>query len=122
MLDAGDTKCLPVVAAMLNPELGLPFDDIDLQHQMQQYHWYVSGYRMSYHDPNDEQTKPLFTDAPAQQTMFRVVVKANNTRVMMDNLITSFKTCLGEMASLGPGFQSMHAPKKLLTGSKGHAC
>mmetsp|Transcript_39490 Transcript_39490/g.102179 ORF Transcript_39490/g.102179 Transcript_39490/m.102179 type:complete len:518 (-) Transcript_39490:328-1881(-) len=122
MLDAGDTKCLPVVAAMLNPELGLPFDDIDLQHQMQQYHWYVSGYRMSFHDPNDEETKALFTDLPATQTMFRVVVKANNTRVMMDNLITSLKSCLEEMASLGPGFQSMHAPKKLLTGSKGHAC
>jgi hypothetical protein len=32
ILDAGDSGCLPVVTAMLNPELNLPFDSIDLQH------------------------------------------------------------------------------------------
>jgi len=123
MLDAGDTKCLPVMAACLNTDLKLPFDDIDLQHHMQQYHWYVSGYKMSLHDPTDEKVKPLFTDAPAEQTMFRVVVKANTTRVMMDHLIESFRSCLEQMGSLGSGYASLHNPKKAKTGHhKGVAC
>eukprot|EP00401_Gymnodinium_catenatum_P004936 CAMPEP_0117535612 /NCGR_PEP_ID=MMETSP0784-20121206/41024_1 /TAXON_ID=39447 /ORGANISM="" /LENGTH=526 /DNA_ID=CAMNT_0005332143 /DNA_START=110 /DNA_END=1690 /DNA_ORIENTATION=- len=122
MLDAGDTNCLSVVAACLDPDLKLPYDDIDLQHQCLRYHWYVSGYKMSFHDPRDEETKPLFTDAPASQTMFRVVVKANVTRAMMDNLISSIKASLEEMDALGPGFKTMHGLKKSKTGSKGHAC
>jgi len=32
LLDSGDTKCLPVVSARLNPQLQLLFNDIDLQH------------------------------------------------------------------------------------------
>ena len=32
--DHGDKGCLPVVAAFLNPEANLAFDDIDLQHQV----------------------------------------------------------------------------------------
>ena len=32
ILDAGDSGCLPLVTAMLNPELNLPLDSIDLQH------------------------------------------------------------------------------------------
>ncbi len=32
LLDGGDTCCLPVVAARLNPELGLHYNDIDMQH------------------------------------------------------------------------------------------
>ncbi|KAK3262526.1 hypothetical protein CYMTET_28625 [Cymbomonas tetramitiformis] len=39
ILDAGDTCCLPVVAARLNPELHLPYDDIDLQHALAEAHW-----------------------------------------------------------------------------------
>jgi len=122
MLDTGDTGCLPVVTAYLNPDLKLPYDDIDLQHQMLQYHWYVSGYKMSLHDPRDEQTKALFNDAPPTQTMFRVVVKSNVTRAIMENLVKSFSAVVQELDSLGPGFQSMHNPKKAKTGSKGHAC
>jgi len=122
MLDAGENNCLPVVTAYLNPDLKLPYDDIDLQHQMQQYHWYVSGYKMNFHDPRDEETKPLFKDAPANQTMFRIVVKANNTRAMLCNLVESMKTCLHEMESLGAGFQDVHYPKRAKTGNKGHVC
>jgi len=112
ILDAGDTFCLPVVTAMLNPELKLPYDDIDLQHQMLASHWYVSGYKMNFHDPTDETTRPLFNDASKDQTMFRVVVKANITRPLINNLILSLLGCLQDMDSLGPGFQSLHAPKK----------
>lgn len=113
ILDAGDQHCLPVVAAYLNPDLNLPFDDIDFQHQIGQYHWYVSGYRMSFHDPNDEETRPLFHDAPQSQTMFRVVVKANLTRILMDNLVEAIKTVVADMQLLGPGFKALHAPKRM---------
>ena len=33
-------QCLPVVAARLNPELGLHYDDIDLQHAIAEHQWY----------------------------------------------------------------------------------
>lgn len=122
MLDAGDTGCLSVVTAYLNPDLKLPYDDIDLQHQMSQNHWYVSGYKMNLHDPRDEKTKQLFTDAPADQTMFRVVVKANVTRALMENLVKCFVSVIEELDALGPGFANVHKPKKAKTGNKGHAC
>eukprot|EP00967_Tisochrysis_lutea_P142399 scaffold263002_cov31-Tisochrysis_lutea.AAC.3 len=51
MLDAGDVGCLPVVAAMLNPELEWSYDSIDMQHVLAQSHWYVSGYSMSFTHP-----------------------------------------------------------------------
>ena len=47
LLDAGDTKCLPVVTARVNPALNAPYDDIDLQHAIAQEHWYVCGYKMN---------------------------------------------------------------------------
>lgn len=111
LLDHGDTGCLSVVAACLNPDLKLPYDDIDFQHQMGQYHWYVSGYSMSFHDPESEETKPLFTDAQPSQTMFRVVVKSNVTRALMDNLISSMKVCLANMDAIGAGFKALHSSK-----------
>ena len=90
LLDDGDQHCLPVVTAMLNPEAGLTFDDIDLQHVLSQHHWYVSGYKMSYEHPISEETLPLFHDAKADQTMFRIVVKGNLTRDMAVDLLESF--------------------------------
>ncbi|MEE2789306.1 MAG: pyridoxal-dependent decarboxylase [Myxococcota bacterium] len=89
-LDHGDSGCLPVVTAMLNPACEFTYDDIDLQHVLSQHHWYVSGYKMGFNDPMTEKTVPLFKDAPAEQTMFRIVVKNNLTRDMADHLITSF--------------------------------
>ena len=86
----GDETCLPVVTAMLNPECGFTFDDIDLQHVLSQHHWYVSGYKMGFLHPLTEKNIPLFTDRPADQTMFRVVVKSNLTRDMAKHLLASF--------------------------------
>mmetsp|Transcript_17704 Transcript_17704/g.38395 ORF Transcript_17704/g.38395 Transcript_17704/m.38395 type:complete len:576 (+) Transcript_17704:62-1789(+) len=86
ILDAGDTGCLPVVAAMLNPELNLPYDDIDLQHTISDDHWYVSGYRMQYHSPSTEELTPLFVDMHGEQSMFRIVVKSNLTTEMANSL------------------------------------
>lgn len=34
ILDGGRTCCLPVVAARLNPEIQMSYDDIDLQHAL----------------------------------------------------------------------------------------
>ena len=121
-LDAGDTGCLPVVACCLNPDLKLPYDDIDLQHVMMGHHWYVSGYMMSFLDPASEQTRPLFTDAEPAQTMFRVVVKADVTRPMIEHLLISFKSELRDMDELGHGFKHMHRTKGRKEHAKGHAC
>ena len=41
ILDCGDDNCLPVVAARLNPELRLKYNDIDMQHAMAEYQWCV---------------------------------------------------------------------------------
>lgn len=90
-LDDGDTHCLPVVTAMLNPECGFTYDDIDMQHVLSQNHWYVSGYRMGFNDPISEEYSPLFNDEDAQQSMFRVVVKSNLTRSLAEDLLGSFK-------------------------------
>lgn len=87
MLDNGDTHCLPVVTAMLNPELELDYDDIDLQHTIAQDHWYVSGYHMSFGHPITEETLALLVGQPVTQTMFRVVVKCNLTPALGHNLV-----------------------------------
>merc|ERR1712032_711512 len=118
MLDDGDAGCLPVVTACLNPELKLPYDDIDMQHVLVTTHWYVSGYKMSFHDPNGGGTKALFSDAPADQTMFRVVVKANLTRMLMQNLVQCFKDVLETMDRMGSGFKSMHCKEKQMHSKK----
>ncbi|MDA7741987.1 pyridoxal-dependent decarboxylase [Francisellaceae bacterium] len=90
LLDNGDTNCLPVVTAMLNPECELEYDDIDLQHVLSQHHWYVSGYKMGFNDPVTETTQPLFIDQDMDQTMFRIVVKSNISYTMVEHLVDSF--------------------------------
>ena len=82
--------CLPVVTAMLNPECGFTYDDVDLQHAMSQHHWYLGSYRMQFNHPLTEQPMPLFHDADPETTMFRIVVKTNLTRNMAENLLESF--------------------------------
>lgn len=91
MLDDGDQNCLPVVTAMLNPDCGFTYDDIDLQHVLSQHHWYVSGYKMGFDHPISEEKLALFVDQDAEQTMFRVVIKSNLTRDLAENLLASFE-------------------------------
>ena len=91
ILDDGPQNCLPVVTAMLNPECGFTYDDIDLQHVLSQQHWYVSGYKMGINDPVTEEYKALFNDQDKDKTMFRIVVKNNLTRNMANHLVDSFK-------------------------------
>ncbi len=91
LLDHGDTECLPVVTAMLNPECEFTYDDIDLQHVLSQHHWYVSGYKMGFNHPLTEENIPLFHDEHADKTMFRIVVKNNLTRDLAEHLLASFE-------------------------------
>lgn len=44
ILDCGDEHCLPVVGARFNPDLKLKYNDIDLQHGVAEYHWYVERF------------------------------------------------------------------------------
>merc|ERR1719343_1833188 len=90
----GHEGMLPVFAARLNPELDLKYNDIDLQHQLSEEHWYVSGYALSMTHPLTHEKMPLFHDADKQGTMFRVVVKANLTRYLANNLISCMKKAL----------------------------
>ena len=94
MLDAGDTGCLPVVTAMLNPELGLEYDDVRLQYQIAEHQWYVSAYKMSFNHPATEQLEDLFCDIQGQQTMFRVVVKSNLTAKLAMHLLGAIQECV----------------------------
>jgi len=108
ILDAAPNPCLPVMTAMLNPDANLPYDDIDLQHLMAERHWYVSGYRMAYHHPNTGMEEPLFLEFPADQAMFRVVVKSNLTPDLAQHLINAFDETVEELDSLGRGFLDRH--------------
>ena len=111
ILDDGEQNCLPVVTAMLNPECGLSYDDVDLQHVLAQHHWYVSGYRMGFEHPSTGETAALFSDAGADQTMFRIVVKNNLTRDMARDLLASFDAAFDFLDSVD--FSSLHAPNTL---------
>jgi len=97
LLDDGDSGCLPVVAARLNPDLGFAFNDIDLQHAIAEDHWYVSGYRMSLTHPTTEVKQPLFFDEDETGTMFRVVVKSNLTRFLADDLLRVIRRALATL-------------------------
>ena len=94
LLDHGDEGCLPVVTAMLNPQCGPGYDDIDLQHVLSQHHWYVGSYRMQFDHPLSQDKLPLFRDADADACMFRIVVKSNLTRGMAKHLLESIQVAL----------------------------
>lgn len=103
MLDDGDEGCLPVVAARLNPECGLSYDDVDLQHVLAQHHWYVGSYRMQFDHPLTQESLPLFHDADAEACMFRIVLKSNLTRGMAEHLLESVRIALEFLDSVAAG-------------------
>eukprot|EP00927_Polykrikos_kofoidii_P030506 TRINITY_DN2621_c0_g1_i1.p1 TRINITY_DN2621_c0_g1~~TRINITY_DN2621_c0_g1_i1.p1 ORF type:complete len:503 (+),score=76.01 TRINITY_DN2621_c0_g1_i1:73-1581(+) len=97
--------CLPVVAATLNRELNLEFDEIDLQHVIAQGHWYVSGYHMSMHHPLTKKNMPLFCDQPVEQSMFRIVVKSNLTMTMANHLLGQVRSAVEFLLEHRTGFK-----------------
>jgi hypothetical protein len=79
--------CLPMVTAMFNRELGLEYDEVDLQHAVAQGHWFVGSYTMSMQHPVTRKTTPIFKDQSVGDSMFRIVVKSNMTKHMAANLV-----------------------------------
>lgn len=57
-------------------------------------HWYVSGYKLNFHDFVANETVPLFQDEKGSATMFRVVVKANLTQVLAEDLVQQIRSTL----------------------------
>jgi hypothetical protein len=115
ILDGGDTCCLPVVAARLDPSSHRPYDDVDLQHLLSESHWYVSGYGLGFEDPFDGSAfKPLCGDASSDATMFRIVVKSNLTMSLAENLIATFEATLPILDSMEAGFLSANTAKLAL--------
>jgi glutamate decarboxylase len=112
MLDAGDTGCLPVVTARLNPELKLGYDDIDLQHQIAEEHWYVSGYAMSMTHPTTDKKMRLFVDEDMDRTMFRVVVKSNLTMHLARDLVEAVQKSVAALDEHQPNATPRHVLKK----------
>lgn len=115
MLDGGDTCCLPVVAARLNPELCLHYDDIDFQHALSESHWYVSGYSLGFENPSDGQFENLCSDANAPTTMFRIVVKSNLTRTLAENLAGNIEKIVMVLDDMSCGYESIHSKLKGMT-------
>eukprot|EP00567_Pseudictyota_dubia_P014191 CAMPEP_0197437360 /NCGR_PEP_ID=MMETSP1175-20131217/4615_1 /TAXON_ID=1003142 /ORGANISM="Triceratium dubium, Strain CCMP147" /LENGTH=587 /DNA_ID=CAMNT_0042966859 /DNA_START=92 /DNA_END=1855 /DNA_ORIENTATION=+ len=112
MLDGGGSVCLPVVAARLNPELDLAYNDIDLQHAISESHWYVSGYSLGFENfMNGGIMEPLFNDVDATATMFRIVVKSNLTRSLAEDLTGHFIETLTVLDSMEEGYASMRSAK-----------
>jgi len=107
LLDNGDTKCLPVVAARLNNADGcLKYNDIDFQHALAEYHWYVSGYGLTFENlARDGAHESLFRDAAITATMFRIVCKSNLTMSLAEDLICHIEEVLPALDS--HGFQSV---------------
>lgn len=107
---ASNTPCLPVVTAMLNPDLNLPYNDIDLQHCIYHAHWYVSAYKMCYHHPVTGKELQLFRDYPVDQTMFRIVVKSNLTMASATHLAEAIGAAVTFLDKHGKGYETC-APK-----------
>ena len=116
MLDGGDTRCLPVVAARLNPELGLHYTDIDMQHALSEAHWYVSGYSLGFEDPSNhnEELEDLFTDVDKDDTMFRIVVKSNLTMGLAEDLTNKLEEVLEVLDSMDEGYMSLRTKANML--------
>jgi glutamate decarboxylase len=109
MLDGGDTCCLPVVAARLNPELGLHYNDIDIQHAMSESHWYVSGYSLGFENPSNGKFESLFTDVNEKDTMFRIVVKSNLTQSLAEDLVDKFDKVIKLLDTLDGGYEALRS-------------
>lgn len=111
ILDGGEHEhgCLPVVGARLNKELGLTYDDIDLQHALSESHWYVSGYGLTFENfGHDAQKETLFGDCSETDTMFRIVVKSNLTMGLAKQLMDQLDEVLFVLDGMKDGYASVH--------------
>lgn len=118
LLDCGDSGCLPVVSARLNPELCLNYNDVDMQHALSESHWYVSGYSLGFQNPLNEEFEPLFSDVEAAATMFRVVVKSNLTQGLAEDLTKKISNVLTVLDSMEGQYQSMRTKHSIAESAK----
>jgi len=109
MLDGGDICCLPVVAARLNPEFVLHYDDIDFQHALSESHWHVSGYSLGFENPINERFEGLCSDANEDSTMFHIVVKSNLTQSLAENLAEKIEKIVTILDEMDGGYESIHS-------------
>ena len=109
LLDGGDVGCLPVVSARLNPELGLHYNDIDMQHALSESHWYVSGYSLGFEHPSTMKFDSLFSDVDQSATMFRIVVKSNLTRPLAEDLTKKLAEVLELLDKMDSGYESLRS-------------
>jgi len=116
--DGSSRKSLPVVAARIDPMADRPYDDIDLQCAISQFHWFVSGYHLKFEDPFSKKVVPLFSDEPEAATMFRVVVKSNLTMSLAKNLVRAFEDSIQFLEEHGKGYLQVHRSSKTHRGHK----
>ena len=109
LLDGGDVGCLPVVSARLNPELGLHYNDIDMQHALSESHWYVSGYSLGFEHPSTMKFDSLFSDVDQSASMFRIVVKSNLTRPLAEDLTKKLAEVIELLDSMDSGYESLRS-------------
>lgn len=109
LLDGGDSGCLPVVAARLNPEIGLHYNDINMQHALSESNWYVSGYSLGFDNPENFEFEDLFTDVDHMATMFRIVVKSNLTMSLAQNLTANLVKVLVTLDNMDGGYESLRS-------------
>ena len=68
----------------------------------------MSGYVQNFHNPDTEETKPLFSDSPADSTMFCIAVKSNLKHAMAVNLVECIQRSIQFFVDHGKGFEKMH--------------
>ena len=128
IVDAGDEYCLPVVAARLNTDSFFKYNDVDLQHAVAEFHWYVSAYSLSFENvAEDDKLDMLCSDIDHKACMFRIVVKANLTQYLAQDLVTEFDKALELLDHMrGDRFESLKRMASLMRGghdvkTKGHS-
>lgn len=128
ILDGGDEYCLPVVAARLNTESFFKYNDVDLQHAVAEFHWYVSAYALSFENgAEDDKLDMLCSDIDHTAMMFRIVVKSNLTQYLAQDLVTEFDKALELLDQMrGDRFESLRRMASLMRGghdvkNKGHS-
>ena len=76
---ANNIKCLPVVAAKFNIDIGM--DCCKLQEILEKYNWYIPGYKLEFINPTNEKKELLYNDINDMSdiTIFRIVCKSSMT-------------------------------------------
>ncbi|MDC0864454.1 hypothetical protein OAP56_00685, partial [Rickettsiaceae bacterium] len=60
-------------------------------HILSSHHWYVGGYKMEFEHPLTTNKLPLLSDMDQDNTMFRIVIKGNITKVLVQSLIEAIE-------------------------------